>query len=119
VVGEWTSDELLSKQDALVINSDRWGRHPANGKLLISKRFMDAGGGLMVIRWATGLGSPGDGNKTKDQRGDPVRRQGSNLVGADFELWHSVSRFWDASFVKLPVHEVTCGVRPYVVHDEW
>ena len=118
VVGEWPSDELLSKQDALVIYSDGWGHHPANGKLATLKRFMDAGGGLTVIHWATGLGSPGDGNKAKDQRGDPVRRQWRNLVGADFEPWHSVSRFWDASFEKLPVHEVTRGVRPFVVHDE-
>ena len=101
VVGEWPSDELLSKQDALVIYSDGWGHHPANGKLATLKRFMDAGGGLTVIHWATGLGSPGDGNKAKDQRGDPVRRQWRNLVGADFEPWHSVSRFWDASFREV------------------
>jgi len=31
---------------------------------------------------------------------------------------HSVSRFWDASFEKLPNHPVTRGVPPFVIHDE-
>ena len=79
---------------------------------------MDQGGGLTVIHWATGLGSPDAGNKTKDHSADPVRRQWRNLVGADFEPWHSVSRFWDASFEKLPDHPVTRGVPPFVIHDE-
>lgn len=118
VTREWPSADLLSKQDALVIYADGWGAHPANGHVAELKKFMDAGGGLTVIHWATGLGSPEAGNKKKDQRVDPVRRQWRNLVGADFEPWHSVSRFWDASFEKLPDHPVTRGVPPFVVHDE-
>jgi putative membrane-bound dehydrogenase-like protein len=118
VVREWPADELLLQQDALVIYADGWGRHPANGKLASLKKFMDQGGGLTVIHWATGLGSPDAGNKEKDHSVDPVRRQWRNLVGADFEPWHSVSRFWDASFEKLPKHPVTRGVSPFVIHDE-
>ena len=118
VIREWPDDTLLLKQDALVIYSDGWGAHPANGKLASLKKFMDQGGGLTVIHWATGLGSPDAGNKTIDHSADPVRRQWRNLVGADFEPWHSVSRFWDASFEKLPKHPVTRGVPPFVIHDE-
>ena len=36
----------------------------------------------------------------------------------DFEPWHSVSRFWDASFERLPDHPVTRGVPPFTIHDE-
>ena len=118
LIREWPDDALLFQQDALVIYSDGWGAHPANGKLASLKKFMDQGGGLTVIHWATGLGSPDAGNKTKDHSADPVRRQWRNLVGADFEPWHSVSRFWDASFEKLPKHPVTRGVPPFVIHDE-
>jgi len=118
VIRKWPDDETLLKQDALVIYADGWGAHPANGKLGSLKKFMDQGGGLTVIHWATGLGSPDVGNKTKDHSVDPVRRQWRNLVGADFEPWHSVSRFWDASFEKLPKHPVTRGVPPFVIHDE-
>ena len=114
----WPEEKLLLQQDALVIYSDGWGAHPANGNLASLKKFMDQGGGLTVIHWATGLGSPDAGNKAKDHSVDPIRRQWRNLVGADFEPWHSVSRFWDASFEKLPSHPVTRGVPPFVIHDE-
>jgi putative membrane-bound dehydrogenase-like protein len=118
VVRDWPEDADLLKHDALVIYADGWGAHPANGKLDSLKKFMDQGGGLTVIHWATGLGSPEAGNKAKDHSTDPIRRQWRNLVGADFEPWHSVSRFWDASFEKLPKHPVTRGVPPFVIHDE-
>jgi cytochrome c551/c552 len=118
VIREWPDEATLLKHDALVIYADGWGSHPANGHLDSLKKFMDQGGGLTVIHWATGLGSPDAGNKTKDHSVDPIRRQWRNLVGADFEPWHSVSRFWDASFENLPNHPVTRGVPPFVIHDE-
>ncbi|MGC6457558.1 MAG: PVC-type heme-binding CxxCH protein [Akkermansiaceae bacterium] len=118
VINQWPEEAELLAHDALVIYADGWGRHPANGKLTSLKKFMDQGGGLTVIHWATGLGSPDAGNRNKDHSVDPVRRQWRNLVGADFEPWHSVSRFWDASFEKLPKHPVTRGVPPFVIHDE-
>jgi len=118
VTRNWPQESELLKYDALVIYADGWGAHPANGHLESLKKFMDQGGGLTVIHWATGLGSPDAGNKTKDHSVDPVRRQWRNLVGADFEPWHSVSRFWDTSFKKLPKHPVTRGVPPFVIHDE-
>ncbi|MDA7881284.1 DUF1080 domain-containing protein [Akkermansiaceae bacterium] len=118
VTREWPDEDILLKHDALVIYADGWGAHPANGHLESLKKFMNQGGGLTVIHWATGLGSPDAGDKTKDHSVDPVRRQWRKLVGADFEPWHSVSRFWDASFEKLPNHPVTRGVPPFVIHDE-
>ena len=118
VIREWPSEADLLANDALVIYADGWGSHPANGHLDSLKKFMDQGGGLTVIHWATGLGSPDAGDKNKDHSTDPIRRQWRNLVGADFEPWHSVSRFWDASFEKLPNHPVTRGVPPFVIHDE-
>lgn len=118
VIREWPDEATLLQQDALVIYADGWGAHPANGHLASLKKFMDQGGGLTVIHWATGLGSPDAGDKNKDHSTDPIRRQWRNLVGADFEPWHSVSRFWDASFKKLPQHPVTRGVPPFVIHDE-
>ena len=118
VINQWPEEAELLAHDALVIYADGWGRHPANGKLTSLKKFMDQGGGLTVIHWATGIGSPDDGDRHKDHSVDSVRRQWRNLVGADFEPWHSVSRFWDASFEKLPNHPVTHGVPPFVIHEE-
>ena len=80
VIREWPDDTILLQQDALVIYSDGWGAHPANGKLASLKKLMDQGGGLTVIHWATGLGSPDAGNKTKDHSADPILRQWRNLV---------------------------------------
>ena len=114
---EWPSLERLRRSDALVIYADGWWSHPATNHLADLETFMNGGGGLTVLHWATGIGGNDLGTK-KDHQDDPLRKRWRRLVGADFEPWHSVSRFWDASFEKLADHEVTQGVAPYTVWDE-
>lgn len=114
---EWPDLERLRKADAFVIYADGWWSHPATNHLGDLKAFMDGGGGLTVIHWATGIGGDYLGTK-RDQHAEPIRVQWRKLVGADFEPWHSVSKFWDASFEKLAVHEVTQGVPPFTIWDE-
>ena len=114
---QWPDLEQLNKADAFVIYADGWWSHPATNHLDDLKTFMDGGGGLTVIHWATGIGGDDLGTK-RDQHEEPIRVQWRKLVGADFEPWHSVSTFWDASFEKLAEHEVTHGVPPFTIWDE-
>lgn len=117
LVMEWPDAERLQRADALVIYADGWWSHPATGHLDELEAFMNRGGGLTVLHWATGIGGDDLGTQ-RDQHDEPIRKRWRSLVGADFEPWHSVSRFWDASFEKLADHEVTRGVPPFVVWDE-
>jgi putative membrane-bound dehydrogenase-like protein len=117
LTNEWPDIERLREADAFVIYADGWSSHPATNHVEDLKSYMDEGGGLTVLHWATGIG--GDDIWTKrNQHEDPIRVQWRNLVGADFEPWHSVSRIWDASFKELADHEVTRGVPPFTVWDE-
>ncbi|MFC7338773.1 PVC-type heme-binding CxxCH protein [Haloferula chungangensis] len=114
VVREWPSAELLDKADALVIYADGWHLHPANGHLEELKAFMNAGKGLVVFHWATGIG-PKAG---KGQQEDPSRVEWRQLVGADFEPFHSISNFFTADFERPSKHPVMNGVPPFKLHDE-
>ena len=113
----WPDAEALSTVDALVIYSDGWNVHPATDHLDDLEHFMNRGGGLTVIHWATGIG----GNDLWTKRNvtqEPVRVRWRGLVGADFEPWHSVSVIWNAGFEDLTDHEVTRGITPFTVWDE-
>ena len=114
---EWPGAKDLEEIDALVIYSDGWNVHPATDHLDDLETFMNRGGGLTVIHWATGIG--GKDLWTKQVVTDqPVRVQWRSLVGADFEPWHSVSVIWDTGFEDLADHEITRGLKPYRVWDE-
>ena len=115
---DWPSAERLQGADALVIYSDGWNVHPATDHLDDLSDFMDRSGGLTVLHWATGIGGKDLWSKERVVTKEPVRLQWRGLVGADFEPWHSVSVFWDASFQELADHEVTRGVPPFTVWDE-
>ena len=114
---DWPNRERLNQCDALVIYADGWDRHPATQHLDDLENFMNHGGGLSVIHWATGIGGK-DLWSRKIVTNEPVRVRWRELVGADFEPWHSVSVFWDADFRDLTKHEVTRGVSPFTIWEE-
>lgn len=114
---DWPSRAELADFDALVIYSDGWNVHPATDHLDDLEAFMNQGGGLSVIHWATGIGGKDLWTK-KNVTQEPVRVQWRQLVGADFEPWHSVSVIWDAGFEDLADHEITRGLKPFTVWDE-
>jgi hypothetical protein len=40
-------------------------------------------------------------------------------AGGFFEQNYSVNPIWDANFEKLPKHQITRGVKPFKIRDEW
>lgn len=42
-----------------------------------------------------------------------------NWIGGYFETFWSVNPWWTPEFKEFPKHEVTRGVKPFSVHDEW
>ena len=114
---EWPNSDRLTEIDSLVIYSDGWNKHPATEHLDDLENFMNRGGGLSVIHWATGIGGK-DLWTRKEVTQEAVRIQWRGLMGADFEPWHSVSVIWDTGFEDLTDHEITRGVVPFRVWDE-
>lgn len=48
--------------------------------------------------------------------------QGKNYLqwlGGYFETFWSVNPWWTPEFTELPKHEVTSGVKPFAINDEW
>ena len=124
----WPTATQLEKADALVIYADGWAKHPANNHLDDLKTFMDAGKGLVVLHWATGIGTqpvagsdgPQDPNRdpSLNHMDDPNRVAWRKLVGADFEAFYSISNFYTSEFKDPAKHPVMNGVTPFNLYDE-
>ena len=116
LITEWPSADELAKADVLVIYADGWQAHPANDKLEELENFMNAGKGLVAIHWATGI-QAADPQAT-DQGADPRRKRWRDLMGADFEAYHSISNFWTATLSEPVNHPVLRGIKPFSLYDE-
>ena len=116
VVTEWPGADALATADALVIYADGWQAHPANDKLAVLETFMNDGGGLVALHWATGIQAADP--EAKDQREDPRRKHWRELMGADFEAYHAISNFWKADFAGPSEHPISRGVKPFSLYDE-
>lgn len=107
---DWPKDPLvLETADAIVIYSDGGGGHPAlqGQRLEALRRAVERGAGLACLHYAVEV---------------PKERAGAEWLawlGGYFETDWSVNPTWTAKFESLPEHEVTRGVRPFRILDEW
>jgi hypothetical protein len=107
--GGWPADAAaLEGVDAIVIYSDGGRRHPAlGGPLAVLAPMMARGVGFGLLHYAV----------------EPTTTEGQpeflRWAGGAFEVNWSVNPSWDAAIETLPKHEVTRGVHPFQVKDEW
>jgi hypothetical protein len=105
----WPEDAAaLDGVAAIVIYADGGRRHPAlGGHLERLAPLMEKGVGLGFIHYAI----------------EPTAAEGEpeflKWVGGAFEVNWSVNPSWDAAVESLPRHEITRGVRPFHLKDEW
>jgi hypothetical protein len=97
----WPKD--LSHADAVIILLNHGG--PAVNPAV--KAAMDRGAGFMAIHYGVEV--------NKGQQGEAYLQ----WMGGYFETFWSVNPFWTPDFKTLPKHEVTRGVKPFAVNDEW
>lgn len=116
VVYHWPDSDTLNAASAMVIYADGWHAHPANNKLDELEEFMNAGKGLVALHWATGIQAANPANQS--QGDDPRRIKWRELMGADFEAYHSISNFWSVEYDGKSDHPVMHGVRPTKLYDE-
>lgn len=106
----WPSSEsVFDGADTIIIYADGGSGHPAikPERLKVLGELMDKGVGLGAVHYAVEV--------PKDQGG----REFLKWVGGYFETFWSVNPHWDADFKNLPKHEITRGVDPFKIRDEW
>jgi len=104
----WPKDPTaFDNVDTVVSYCDGGGRHYLNDRLAEFDELMSQGVGLVCIHYAveTEIGEPGD--------------HFLKWLGGYFEPHWSVNPHWTADFDDLPDHEITRGVNPFEIRDEW
>jgi hypothetical protein len=71
------------------------------------KEACDRGAGFMAIHYGVEV--------SKGEKGDAYLK----WMGGFFEAYWSVNPWWTPEFKDFPKHEVTRGVKPFSVNDEW
>jgi hypothetical protein len=97
----WPKD--LSHADAIIVLLNHGG--PAVNPAV--KATVERGAGFMAIHFGVEV--------NKGEQGDAFLK----WLGGYFETFWSVNPFWTPDFATIPTHEVTRGVKPFSVNDEW
>lgn len=104
----WPVDTtVLDEADAIVMYSDGGAQHMVLPHMAHIERLMKKGTGLVNLHYAVEIPT-GEGAKNF-----------LRWIGGYFETNWSVNPFWTARFDSLPDHEITNGVKPFEVRDEW
>ncbi len=99
----WPKD--LDHADAVIVLLNHGGKAATDPN--IKKAVEKNGAGFMAIHYGVEV--------TKGAQGDNYLK----WMGGYFEPFWSVNPFWVAKIDKIPEHEITRGVKPFEVNDEW
>ena len=108
--GGWVDDEAtLDDASAVVLFSDGRAGHPFadDSRQRRLEPLLANGLGLGCLHYAVEF-SP-----------QPNSRRFSSWVGGTYEFGYSYNPFWEARFDSLPEHDITRGVEPFTLRDEW
>lgn len=110
VSNDWPKDEKIpGGANAIVMFCSGAGGHPAAKpeRLKVLDALMQKGCGFGTMHWGVEV-------ETNKGGAEFLRWQGGY-----FETFYSVNPTWEASFTNLPNHEITRGVKPFKIRDEW
>lgn len=112
VLNGWPKDEAIFEgADAVVFYMDGGGRHEV---VLENGRRMK-----MVDEWTkkgVGIGCMHYGVEViRDQAGVQFQR----WIGGHYENSFSCNPIWEPSFTAFPDHQISNGVKPFSIKDEW
>ena len=106
----WPKNEkVFEGAKAIMFYCDGGGGHPAvqGERLKVLDGLMKKGVGLSCFHY---------GVEVEKDRGGP---EFLRWIGGYFEAFWSVNPTWMADFKELPKHEITRGVQPFKINDEW
>ena len=106
----WPDNEkAFQGANGILLFADGGGGHPfiQQDRLSILGDFMGRGVGLMCRHYAVEV--------PKDKGGKELQ----DWIGGYYEHMWSCNPMWAPEFKELPAHEITRGVQPFSVRDEW
>jgi len=105
---DWPKEEnWFEGVDAIVMYCDGGKGHPVNKHLDEIDKLAAKGVGIVCIHY--GVEVP------KGESGKMFLK----WIGGYFETDWSVNPHWTAKFEKIPDHDITRGVKPFSMNDEW
>lgn len=105
----WPKNEkLFDTADCIVMYMDGGGGHPAikPERMKLIQKQLDRGAGWVNLHYAVEY--PKEPGKTV-----------LGWMGGYYEQGYSINPHWDANIRSLPKHEITRGVKPFTLRDEW
>ncbi|QJW98983.1 ThuA domain-containing protein [Frigoriglobus tundricola] len=105
----WPKNEkLIESADCIVMYMDGGGGHPAikPERMKVIQKLLDRGAGWVNLHYAVEY--PKEPGKTV-----------LGWMGGYYEQGYSINPHWDAHVRGLPKHEITRGVKPFTIRDEW
>lgn len=106
--GGWPgAADAFADADVIVMYCDGGGRHPVNNHLEQVAELAAEGVGIVCIHYAVEVPPGPSGDKLRE------------WIGGYFEVNWSVNPHWTADFIEMPEHEITRGVEPFAINDEW
>jgi len=106
----WPKDPTaFDNADTILLYMDGGGGHPViqRNRLTEIDQLMKRGVGMACAHYAV---------EVPKEKGGPDL---TKWIGGYYETGYSINPHWDAEFSNLPEHEVTKGVRPFTINDEW
>lgn len=100
---------LLERAACFVLFCSGTDRHPLNdpARLDAMTKACKAGAGLVALHWALEAGTPA------------ATAFLNETLGGSFEVNWSVNPMWKGDFTAIPPHEITRGVKPFSIYDEF
>ncbi len=105
----WPKDErVFDNAKAVVFYLDGRGGHPLAdpAKLGLVQKLIDQKCGFVCLHYAVDY-NPREGDRILD------------WMGGYYDYRISINPHWDADFANLPEDEITRGVKPFKIRDEW
>ncbi|HYT89725.1 MAG TPA: ThuA domain-containing protein [Gemmataceae bacterium] len=100
-MAKWPKDLKHADSVIVLLNHGRTAVNPA------VKEAMARGAGFAAIHYGVEV--------SKGEQGQSYLK----WLGGYFEAEWSVNPFWTPSFKDIPTHEITRGVKPFSINDEW
>jgi hypothetical protein len=100
--GVWPKD--IGHADCYIVLLNHGGRATEDPDI---QKAVERGAGFMAIHYGVEV--------NKGKQGERYLK----WIGGYFEPFWSVNPFWVPKFDKIPEHEITRGVKPFGVNDEW
>jgi hypothetical protein len=104
-----TNEKAFEGASGILLYADGGGGHPfiQRDRLALVADLMRRGVGLLCAHYAVEV--------PKDKAG----KQFQDWIGGYYETRWSCNPMWTAEYSEFPQHEITRGVKPFAIRDEW